>query len=461
MTAVQLKDMHAAGVLQHENRVITAARPILSDRSIQHWIFTPSSGRASGQKQAFINWSKAVSPGVSYVRVLVVKPTEVEEYKKVVQGINSSCLPMQHTVVMSMPDKLNLKGLTGLSASYKDALSSGDPDVSLGAGYSRLCIQLVAHALQLRHVWMLDDNIQDCWQINLQAASLRAPTSKHGELQPCRFDTLMCGIEEQVHNTQNAEESPPLQLAHVKRDWKPERSPRKRHSPAQQGCTVENWFDYSGSYRHYAIIGPNRQPYRYSLVGATWPSGAGPPPFKITHSVFSFFLLNVEATMTAKELVLWPARQYAEDIEFHHMCEDSQLAVVKCNRFFFHKTNLQGIDLKKAQDQPSVIFHPAQGPMWGGQELHISILPTAQRVSSVSMCGSNVSHVSQGASSSMVLTPAVTVPMLSLPVGHSNAVVMSSIIVQCEGMSLSKQKGNMSIKACGSGHPGLVLTSNQ
>ncbi|KAL0049952.1 hypothetical protein WJX82_001553 [Trebouxia sp. C0006] len=59
MTAVQLKDMHAAGVLQHENRVITAARPILSDRSIQHWIFTPSSGRASGQKQAFINWSKA------------------------------------------------------------------------------------------------------------------------------------------------------------------------------------------------------------------------------------------------------------------------------------------------------------------------------------------------------------------------------------------------------------------
>ena len=123
------------------------------------------------------------------------------------------------------------------------------------------------------------------------------------------------------------------------------------------------------------------------------------------------------------------------------MCEDSQLAVVKCNRFFFHKTNLQGIDLKKAQDQPSVIFHPAQGPMWGGQELHISILPTAQRVSLVSMCGSNVSHVSQGASSSMVLTPAVTVPMLSLPVGHSNAVVMSSIIVQCEGMEPLQAEG--------------------
>ena len=441
MTASQSNNMRDAGVLQHDNRVITAACRVPSDTSIQHWIFTPSSGRASGQKQAFINWSKAVSPEASYVRVLVVKPAEVEEYKKVVQGINSSCKPMQHTVVMSMPDKLNLKGLKGLSSSYKDALSNGDPDVSLGAGYSRLCIQLVAHALQLPHVWMLDDNIQDCWQIDLQAASLRASTSKHGELQPCRFDILMCGIEEQVRNTQIAEESPSLQLAHVKRNWKPERSPRKHHSPAQQGCTVESWFDYGGSCRHYAIIGPSRQPYRYSLVGATWPSGAGPPPFKITHSVFSFFLLNVKATMTAKELVLWPARQYAEDIEFHHMCEDSQLAVVKCNRFFFHKTNLQGIDLKKAQNQPRVVFHPAQGPMWGGQELHISVLPTAQLVSSVSMCGANVSHVSQGTSSSMVLTPAVTGPTLSLPAGHSNAVLSSSITVQCEGMEPLQAEG--------------------
>ena len=91
---------------------------------------------------------------------------------------------------------------------------------------------------------------------------------------------------------------------------------------------VNTWFDYSGSHSHYATLGPSRQPHRYSLVGAKWPGGRGPPPFKITHSVYSFFLLNITATMGDK-LVLWPAKQYAEDIEVHHLCEDNKLAVVK------------------------------------------------------------------------------------------------------------------------------------
>lgn len=430
MSAAHSERLRKAGVLQHRNGLIKSANPVPGSNNIQNWIFTPSSGRASGQRQAFMNWSKSVGPDVSYVRVLVVKSKEKKQYLEAVKVVNRSCKPMQQTLLMTMPDELSLQDLQGLSQVYKDALKDGAPDDSLGAGYSRLCIQLVAHTLQLSHVWMLDDNIQDCWQIHLQAESLRASPSRHGELQPCTFDTIMCGIEEQVSNTQGPE-SCPLQLTHAERHWKPARSPRKGHAPAGQGAQVLSWFDYGGSGQHYAIIGPNRQPHRYSLVGATWPGGAGPPPFKITHSVFSFFLLNVAATMSAK--VLWPARQYAEDIEFHHMCEDSRLAVVKCNRFFFHKTNLQGTDLKKAQDQPRATFHPAHGPIWGGQEVHIRVLP-AQPVSLVTICGATVSAVSNEAGSLMVVTPALSSPVLGLPVGQFSAVLSSSITVKCHDM---------------------------
>lgn len=422
MSTAQLKKLHELRVLRHDSHVITAASSSrLPGKSIQHWIFTPSSGRASGQKQAFLDWSKAVSPDVSYVRVIVVKHTEVKEYLEVVRGVNKSCTPMQHTLVMNMPDKLSLTGLTRLSSVYKQSLKGEKPDDSLAAGYSRLCIQLVAHALKLSHVWMLDDNIQDCWQMDLQAESLQASPSKHGSLQPCSFDTIMCGIEQQVSNTRS-DLSPPLQLASTERHWRPVRSPRQYHSPATEGATVRSWYDYGGSYRHYAIIGPSRQPHRYSLVGAKWPGGAGPPPFKITHSVFSFFLLNVKATMTAEEKVLWPARQYAEDIEFHHMCEDSKLAVVKCNRFFFHKTNLQGLDLKNAQTEPRVSFQPAQGPMWGGQELHIQVLPQALPITSVTVCGLRATAASQGPTT--WLTPALT-SLVPSTVSEASTTLMS------------------------------------
>ena len=432
MSAAQLKKLRDRGVLQHDSRVITAANSsMLPDRSIRHWIFTPSSGRASGQKQAFMDWSKAVQSDISYVRVLVVKNTEVKAYSEMVRGINESCKPMQQTLVMSMPDKLSLTGLTGLSDVYKEAVKDGNPDDSLAVGYSRLCIQLVAYALHLKHVWMLDDNIQDCWQLDLQAESLQGSPSKHGALQACSFDTIMRGIEEQIRNTRSTTSKPLAQLACAERYWESNRSPRRKLSPIQQGAQVRSWFDYGGSLQHYAVIGPSRQPHRYSLVGAKWPGGAGPPPFKITHSVFSFFLLNVKATMTAKEKVLWPAKQYAEDIEFHHMCEDSKLAVVKCNRFFFHKANLQGLALKNAQTQPRLSFQPAEGPMWGGQELHIQVLPQALPVTSVTICGLMATDASQR--STTWLTPALT-SLVPSTVSEAFTTVMSGdVTVEIKG----------------------------
>lgn len=420
---LHVTDMHITGA---------SSLPLLSDShaAVQNWIFTPSAGRAGGQRQAFLDWRQALHPDTDYVRVLVVKHRELEEYKQAVAVTNGSSKPLHQTMIMTIPDKLDLAQLTGLSPAYRRAVQESVPDVSMGVGYARLCIQLVASVLQLPDVWMLDDNIQDCWQLDLDAASLHQPDepgrSKHGDLQPCTFDTIMRGIEQQVSNTSGGR-SPPLdgQSQNLSRCWDPVVSPREVVPPINPTANVQTWCDYSGLHSHYAIIGPSRQPYRYKLVGARWHNGAGPQPFTITHSVYSFFLLNVAATMGSS--VLWPAKQYAEDIEFHHLCEDSKLAVVKCNRFFFHKANLQGVHLEQAAAHPRMSISPTYGPMWGGQKMQIDVLPTgvAQPVT-VSICG-NTANCDHG----HILTPGLHIAAIS-SFGSQTNVVTGDVHIQSD-----------------------------
>ena len=414
---------------------IQIACQLTGNKAVHNWIFTPTHGRATGKTQAFMDWSKAMGPDAEYVRVLVVKAEELTPYQQQLQAINAACRPWQQTMIMVMPKKLSLRHLSDLSIKYKEAVQGADPNDSLGIGYARLCIQLVAQALQLSDVWMLDDNIQDCWQLDLDAKCLRSSQPTHGPLLPCTFGAIMQGIEEQVHNTMFNEAQ--LDVQQTVRCWNADCSPRKRAPCTVQSGLVQSWFDYSGDHKHYGIIGPSRQPYRYKLVGATWPGGAGPPAFKVTHSVFCFFLLNVRATMSSRPLVLWPARQFAEDIEFHHLCEDSKLAVIKCNRFFFHKSNLQGLELKKAYKETRIGFQPAQGPMWGGQQLQVQALPNAQIVTSISLCGTDVACPGRQASVFCIKTPALEDPKLLAAPAISNVIVTGSVRAMCGGQQVT------------------------
>ena len=131
-----------------------------------------------------------------------------------------------------------------------------------------------------------------------------------------------------------------------------------------------------------------------------------------------------------KNMVLWPARQFAEDIEFHHLCEDSKLAVVKCNRFFFHKSNLQGSDLRKVQEQPTALVTPAHGPMWGGQRLDVQILPGNLRPTSMTICGKPVD-----CNQAVMLTPALG-NISNVSPGQCNALISGSVEVQCASGNL-------------------------
>ena len=62
-------------------------------------------------------------------------------------------------------------------------------------------------------------------------------------------------------------------------------------------------------------------------------------PFKLTYSVYSFFLLNVKATVEKK--VLYAPKPIWEDIDFNFDLLHSDLHVLKVNRWFHRKKNFQ------------------------------------------------------------------------------------------------------------------------
>ena len=100
----------------------------------------------------------------------------------------------QTTLLMVMPKVTDLEGLKS------DALKPHQrqrQSQEAGIGYARLCIQLVAHLLGLKSIWLLDDNISDCWQLPF-AKFVESEGQEHGPLEPIKFDAAMRIIEAQV-----------------------------------------------------------------------------------------------------------------------------------------------------------------------------------------------------------------------------------------------------------------------
>ena len=100
----------------------------------------------------------------------------------------------QATLLMVMPRVIDLKWLE--SSALKPHQSQRQSQ-DTGIGYARLCTQLVAHLLGLKSIWMLDDNISDCWQLPY-ADFVNSAGQGHGDLQPIKFDQAMRSIEQRV-----------------------------------------------------------------------------------------------------------------------------------------------------------------------------------------------------------------------------------------------------------------------
>ncbi len=64
----------------------------------------------------------------------------------------------------------------------------------------------------------------------------------------------------------------------------------------------------------------------------------GPAPWKVTHSIYSMFLLDVAQTVAHR--AFWPAKPYHDDVDFPRICEDRHLVAAKCQWLFLHKVTL-------------------------------------------------------------------------------------------------------------------------
>ena len=87
---------------------------------------------------------------------------------------------------------------------------------------------------------------------------------------------------------------------------------------------------FSSNFDGFAVVGMHRDVGAYSDIKK---------PFTVTPSVYAFYMLNGKATVSNR--VFFPPKLVWGDVEFNHLAEEAGLAILKVNRFFFHKANLQ------------------------------------------------------------------------------------------------------------------------
>lgn len=308
---------------QHESRITVKGLK----HDTLHWVFTSSYHRyiSSPQPTALLDREKAWGDnGGKLVRqVLVVRSEEFEAYRE-----DFGCT----YVVLGLPTRFRLKEFLSCTDSKQfDSQRDSDNDEVLvtstwgGVGFSRLFTQIFAYIMGLESIWMMDDNVWMCWKMDLDSDPLRP--------QPCSFLDVIEGISSLVRSNVDDETKDPLmgkplpdEVACPKNGRQTPRCQTINHG-AQ---TVENRADFSGSCQEYAVIGMSRDVRRFKAMVH---------PFRVTHSVYSFFWLNVKSTV--ERGVLYPPKTYWEDIVFNQLCEEKRMAVLKHGRFFHAKRNLQ------------------------------------------------------------------------------------------------------------------------
>jgi len=236
-----------------------------------------------------------------------------------------------------------------------------------GVGYSRLFAQIFARLMELPTVWMLDDNVQACYDIDikqifegLQDGPLFLPAPKS-----CTFAKIIYSISAQFggkigkfakKGESDKQTSVPVhadhggeQLEDLTGNWEQgkgvsmqpcpkthgsRQTPRcKPVSKEQTKWTSKDLGNFSGASKEFAVVGMSRDPTGFGRFKNM------KHPFAVTHSVYSFYLLNVEFTVDRG--VFYPPKTFWEDIHFNQLCEEKDMAVLKCRHFFHHKKNLQ------------------------------------------------------------------------------------------------------------------------
>ncbi|GBG30758.1 GREB1-like protein [Hondaea fermentalgiana] len=255
----------------------------LDDATSVRWVFVPSYNRAG---VALVDYEKAIprddSGKPTVVCIVVRSGKQFDDY---VAAYGSAHL------------------ILGLPASMASKTSEGSRVFAErgGIGYARLFIQLAAHQLGLPWVWILDDNVDVCYERKLEE---KVPVNAlRARPDTCTFSTVMTGVESIVHN-----EDEELTQAHQQKrleKWKPNGPVlRKKPAPEASHQNARTKEELTGGADQYGLIGIRRDPRARQTESEH--------PFMVTYSVYSFIYLNVTSTVNAG--VFFPVKTFWEDI---------------------------------------------------------------------------------------------------------------------------------------------------
>jgi hypothetical protein len=371
---------------------ITGSRKMCHEGKHIIWVLTPSYARhANSDKTGLFDrhevLSDCASDKVKFVQVLLVREVDNKgslEFHEYRNYLGSSY------VIVQMPEKMRLDKLQNWPKEGQEAAErEGEfADVSSGIGYARLFGQVLAHALGIDRVWMIDDNVKSCFmwdvgELREQADFLQNCGDKQQNRQllsnafkQCSFANAMLFIEEQVLGFLNTTRSnaavarPDSEETFLVRKLREEKTNPESYSFQRETKELNSFFngyekqapaknrgEYAGKYAglmsKIAIVGMNRDQSK-SVTDIVDIKLKAQQPFKPTHSVYSFYLLNVKSTVAHG--LYYPACNVWEDIQFNHMCREKDMLVLKCRTFIHTKQNLQQRFLSSTQQCELLVY---------------------------------------------------------------------------------------------------------
>jgi hypothetical protein len=267
---------------------------------IKHWVFTPTfSGTSTAGPQdkmlmrddAYALPSGPLKRWEDYGEVLLVRACQLQDYLRFYGGTH---------IIAAMPDSMQYVDAQGLPGPVLYAADHG-------CGYCRRFGQLLASYLGLQRVWMIDDYVLNCWQI---VCNDKNSTRSNVQVQSATFATVMMHIES-LFNTESGSPYPHFD---------------ERAGEALAEANKDALSEIVGPAEQYGVVGMWR--------GYQWRDDVA-HPVKKSYSVYSFFLLNVEATV--RKGLYFPARPIWEDIEFNNLLDERGLLVCKLQVFAHEK----------------------------------------------------------------------------------------------------------------------------
>lgn len=300
-----------------DGRELLSVKPGLSQEF--YWLFQPSIKAAA---VGLFDYSATITS--EYVQIIVVRQEEVEEYRALLRSCN-------RRIIIVLPNVIDMSFLSNdIQPGWTENMFRYDYH---SIGYARLFIQLFSYFLKLSFVWMIDDNVAEFRELDLMALARDSRHSRECPPMVCGMETVLHSLEaivgKQMFNDQDLQDltaaygAPPTIL--------PVRTGYEGAFPSYMDCN------------RVGIVGIHRD----------WPSFMRiKRPFLNSLSIYSMYMINVQATVAAK--VYYLPKHLHEDIWFTREAHRHGLHVIKCNRFFHRKNNFQVRQQQEIDPEPQI-----------------------------------------------------------------------------------------------------------